>query len=327
MTYIHLTIDELIMIEKYFDLNIPVTKIAKSLNRARQTIYNVVNYFKLGFSAYDYIRKYKLNKSKCGRKKIVFTDNEKKYIEDKVKAGWLPDIIIGRSRSGILDKDDIKLNCSAKTIYRRFKEGEFNVNTLPMKGKRKPNKHIENRGRQGFVRTIRDRENDYSDYDSEFGHLEGDSIIGKNHKSSVLTLVEKQTKCIIAIKPNGRKASDTEKAINDWLSNIPKNLFKSITFDCGKEFSNWKNISNKNDINIYFADPGRPSQRGLNENSNGLLRRDGLSKGMDFNKESQNFISNIANKRNNIPRKSLNYLTPFECFMSYINNEYLANLI
>ncbi|BDP71542.1 hypothetical protein EfmAA94_27150 [Enterococcus faecium] len=54
----------------------------------------------------------------------------------------------------------------------------------------------------------------------------------------------------------------------------PKNLFKSITFDCGKEFSNWKQISNVNDIAIYFADPGTPSQRGLNENSNGLLRRE-----------------------------------------------------
>ena len=63
-----------------------------------------------------------------------------------------------------------------------------------------------------------------------------------------------------------------------------KNLFKSITFDCGKEFSNWKSISNTNDIDIYFADPGTPSQRGLNEHSNGLLRKDGLPKEMDSTK-------------------------------------------
>ena len=80
------------------------------------------------------------------------------------------------------------------------------------------------------------------------------------------------------MKPEGRKAVDIENSINEWLQSVPKNLFKSITFDCGKEFSNWKSISNTNDIDIYFADPGTPSQRGLNEHSNGLLRKDGLPK-------------------------------------------------
>ncbi|HAQ5919759.1 TPA: IS30 family transposase, partial [Enterococcus faecium] len=104
-------------------------------------------------------------------------------------------------------------------------------------------------------------------------HLEGDTIVGIHHKSAVITLVERLSKAIIALKPEGRKAVDIENSINEWLQSVPKNLFKSITFDCGKEFSNWKSISNTNDIDIYFADPGTPSQRGLNEHSNGLLRK------------------------------------------------------
>jgi IS30 family transposase len=83
------------------------------------------------------------------------------------------------------------------------------------------------------------------------------------------------------------------KKLNQWFESVPKNLFKSITFDCGKEFSNWKQISNVNDIAIYFADPGTPSQRGLNENSNGLLRRDGLLKSMDFNSVDE-FLFNLS---------------------------------
>ncbi len=102
-------------------------------------------------------------------------------------------------------------------------------------------------------------------------------------------------------------------------------MFKSITFDCGKEFSNWKSISNLNDI--YFADPGTPSQRGLNENSNGLLRKDGLPKKMDFNEVDESFIQSVASKRNNIPRKSLNYKTPLEIFLSYVDNDILSSLI
>ena len=82
------------------------------------------------------------------------------------------------------------------------------------------------------------------------------------------------------------------------VSSSQSYLFKSITFDCGKEFSNWKSISNAHDIDILFADPGCPGQRGLNEHSNGLLRRNGLPKQMDFTNISQNYLSAIADKRN-----------------------------
>lgn len=58
------------------------------------------------------------------------------------------------------------------------------------------------------------------------------------------------SKAIITLKTNGRKASDIEASINQWLSQVPSHLFKSITFDCGKEFSNWKSISNAHDIDI-----------------------------------------------------------------------------
>ena len=98
-------------------------------------------------------------------------------------------------------------------------------------------------------------------------------------------------------------------------------------FVSSKTISNWKSISNINDIDIYFADPGTPSQRGLNENSNGLLRKDGLPKQMDFNEVDESFIQSIASKRNNIPRKSLNYKTPIEVFLSHICKEELSNLI
>ncbi|EJY20936.1 integrase core domain protein, partial [Enterococcus faecium C1904] len=173
-----------------------------------------------------------------------------------------------------------------------------------------------------FKRNISERKKDYVVFEEEVGHLEGDTIVGIHHKSAVITLVERLSKAIIALKPEGRKAVDIENSINEWLQSVPKNLFKSITFDCGKEFSNWKSISNTNDIDIYFADPGTPSQRGLNEHSNGLLRKDGLPKEMEFNQVNQGFISSVASKRNHIPRKSLNYQTPLEVFLSYVNGKF-----
>ncbi|EUJ38728.1 transposase [Brochothrix campestris FSL F6-1037] len=88
----------------------------------------------------------------------------------------------------------------------------------------------------------------------------------------------------------------------------------------------WKEISNSNESSIFFAETGTPSQRGLNENSNGILRRKGLPKKLDFYQVNQNFVSAVASKRNHIPRKSLNYRTTLEVFLSYVNEEQLSSL-
>ncbi|MFC3633546.1 IS30 family transposase [Enterococcus rivorum] len=319
MTYTHLTPNELVMIEAYFKKGIVVLEAAKLLRRSRQTIYNVYNFLKLGKTAMDYYQKYTENKKRCGRSPIVLPMEQQDYVQIMVAQGWTPDVIIGRGA--------FPISCSVRTLYRQFKNKQFDVKQLPMKGKRKPNGHKERRGKQAFKRNISERVCDYPTFQQEFGHLEGDTIVGVHHKSAVITLVERLSKVIITLKPEGRKATDIEQSINKWFKKLPKYLFKSITFDCGKEFSHWKNISNTNDIAIYFADPGTPSQRALNEHSNGLLRKDGLLKTMDFNQVDQAFVSAVASKRNHIPRKSLKYQTPLEVFLSYVNDKHLSSLI
>ena len=284
MTYTHLTSNELAMIEAYYNNHQSVAKTAVLLNRSRQTIHKVYQFFKTGHNALDYFNQYKKNKTRCGRRPIVLSDEQTEYIQKRVVQGWTPDVIVGRA--------EFSISCSMRTLYRMFKQGVFD-----------------------------------SKFNQEFGHLEGDTIVGKKHKSAVITLVERLSKVIITLQPEGRRAIDIENRLNQWMQSVPKHLFKSMTFDCGKEFSNWKSISNINDIDIYFADPGTPSQRGLNENSNGLLRKDGLPKQMDFNEVDESFIQSIASKRNNIPRKSLNYKTPIEVFLSHICKEELSNLI
>lgn len=319
MTYTHLTPNELVIIEAYFNNCQSVSKTAKLLQRSRQTIHKIYRFFKAGDTALSYYEQYKKNKNNCGRRPIVLPDEQCEYIQEKVVQGWAPDVLIGRA--------EFPISCSVRTLYRMFKDQIFDVGYLPMKGKRKPNGHKETRGKQAFRRSIHDRNTDYDNFNHEFGHLEGDTIVGGKHKSAVITLVERLSKAIITLKPAGRQAKDIETRLNQWFQSVPKHLFKSITFDCGKEFSNWKNISNINDIAIYFADPGTPSQRGLNENSNGLLRKDGLYKAMDFNGVSESFIQSVASKRNQIPRKSLDYRTTLELFLSYVEKDNLSSLI
>jgi IS30 family transposase len=311
MSYKHLTIEEVIKIEKYFKYGAKVADIANCLKRSLQPIYNVVNFIKSGGTALSYYERYVENKKRCSAKPIELPEKEIAYVVDKLKLGWNPQVIKGRNPEAV--------SCCERTLYRNVERGVFNVKLLPWQGKRNPNGHVEKRGTQTFKRTIHERNVQHPQLKEEFGHLEGDTIVGAKHKSAVITLVECLSKVIITLKPNGRTAEAIEKALIEWFDTIPRHLFKTITFDCGKEFSNWKSISNHADIDIYFADPGRPSQRGLNENSNGLLRHDGLTKGMDFNTVDESFIKSVANKRNHIPRKALDFKTPFEVFMSHID--------
>ncbi|WP_438835258.1 IS30 family transposase [Streptococcus pluranimalium] len=310
MTYTHLTTNELVMIEAYYQEGATVRAIVASLGRSKQTIYKVIHYLEAGHTAYGCYEHYKANKKRSGRRKTQLANSVKVFIQNYLERDWSLDVIKGTYPD--------KIPCSMRTLYRLVDCGIFNKEDLPWKSKRKPNGKKETRGKQSFRRDIRERAKLFPDFDSEFGHLEGDTIVGQNHKSAVITLVEKLSKAIITLQTDGRKASDIDRSLNRWMSQFPRHLFKSITFECWKEFSNWKSISNQNDIDIFFADPGCSGQRGLNEHSNGLLRRHGFPKQMDFNGISQDVLSAIDDKINRIPRKSLNYQTPYQVFLSKI---------
>ena len=111
-----------------------------------------------------------------------------------------------------------------RTLYRLADRDIFKKEDLPWKGKRKPNGHSEKRGKQAVRRDLRDRTVIFPNFKTEFGHLEGDTIVGEKHKSTVITLVEGLSKAIITLKTEGRKASYIDTSINQWLSQVPSHL-------------------------------------------------------------------------------------------------------
>jgi IS30 family transposase len=144
------------------------------------------------------------------------------------------------------------------------------------------------------------------------GHWEGDLLFG-NADSQIVTLVERQTRYLMLVKV-ARK--DTETVINALIKHagkLPQELYKSLTWDRGKEMADHTRFTVATDIKVYFCDPQHPWQRGSNENTNGLLRQY-FPKGTDLSAYSQAKLNAVARRLNQRPRKTLNYETPAERF-------------
>ena len=144
------------------------------------------------------------------------------------------------------------------------------------------------------------------------GHWEGDLIFGTNN-SQIATLVERQTRYVMMAKVDGKDTKTVINALIKHAHKLPTELYKSLTWDRGKEVADHERFTLATDIKVYFCDPQSPWQRGSNENTNGLLRQY-LPKGTDLSLHSQVKLNAIARKLNERPRKTLDFDTPANRF-------------
>ena len=140
------------------------------------------------------------------------------------------------------------------------------------------------------------------------GHWEGDLVFGSGN-SQIATLVERQTRYVMLVKLEGK---DSQSVIKN-ASELPLELYKSLTWDRGTEMHAHKQFTMATDIQVYFCDPQSPWQRGSNENTNVLLRLY-MPKGMNLSGLSQLQLNAIARQLNERPRKTLGFHTPAEIF-------------
>lgn len=244
-------------------------------------------------------------------KHIRFTDTVKQRVKECLKEDWSPEQI-----SGTLARE-AKIHISHETIYQYIwadkQSGGTLFKHLRWSG-RKRRKRYGKHDRRGRIRNrvSIDERPQVVEQKSRVGDWEVDTIIGKRHKGALLTAVERRAKLTcIAWLPN-KKADVVTKTLIAMLSPY-KNRVLTITVDNGKEFAFHQQIARALKTDVYFAHPYQAWQRGLNENTNGLIRQY-FPKNHDFTQITLQDVLKVENKLNQRPRKSLNYKTPEKVF-------------
>jgi len=247
-------------------------------------------------------------------------------VASKLKQRWSPQQIAGWLQKTY--REDENYQVSHENIYRSLyvqargalkKELIKHLRTQrSMRHSRHGNKSGEGQGQIKDMVRISERPASVEDR-AVPGHWEGDLIVGSND-SYMATLVERHTRYVMLAKVNGKDTKTVINALIKQSKKLPRELYKSLTWDRGKEFSDHKRFSLATDIDVYFCDPQSPWQRGSNENTNGLLRQY-FPKGTDLSVHSQNHLNNVACELNNRPRKTLEFCSPAEKF-----NECVASI-
>lgn len=295
--------------------NISKREIARRLKRSPGTICDEIkrNSFKGHYIAVYAQNRTERRRSKARRRHPLKNKSVYKYVFKKLRSGWSPEQIAGRLK--LKKPNNSYWHIHHETIY-RFIYAKENKDKrlweyLPRKQKRRRKKY----GRKAHRCKIPDRVSIHErpkkvNERTEFGHWEGDSIVGKNHKGGIHTEVERKTRFIMAQLVTDLTANQTAKVACNMFKNLPTKAGKSTTVDNGSEFTEHKKIG----IKTYFCDPYASWQKGTNENSNGLIRRY-LPKKTDLTRMTQVELNDIIAEINSRPRKCLGYKTAQEVFV------------
>ena len=149
------------------------------------------------------------------------------------------------------------------------------------------------------------------------GHWESDLIIGKERRSAVGTLVERTTRTTILVPLKAKDATTVRRAFARTVKRLPREMRISLTHDRGTEMYEHELFTKDTKVQVYFADPYSPWQRGTNENTNGLIRQF-FPKSTDFSKVSVRELKRVQRLLNERPRGTLHWKTPQEVFTNLI---------
>ena len=238
-----------------------------------------------------------------------------RIVAEKLQLEWSADQIAGWLKYTY--PDDEHYQVSHETIYKTLfiqARGALKKELLQylrkpraMRRSRHHTQKTNDHGRITNTVSIRERPAEVEDR-AVPGHWEGDLLCGSNN-SQIATLVERHTRLVMLVRVPSKDTKTVINALIKQAHKLPRELYKSLTWDRGKEMADHERFSLDTDIKVYFCDPQSPWQRGSNENTNGLLRQY-FPKGLDLSNVHQNRLNAVARRLNERPRKTLKYRTP-----------------
>ena len=319
----HLTQDERWHIFMLNGSGNSLRSIARSINRdpsviSRELKRNSTDRFYRPMRAHD---QYCMRKIKAASAPRVMTIELQVIVRSKLELAWSPEQISGRLKAdGIAS---VSHESIYKMIWKAKKNGDELYKFLRHSGKKYNKRSGKNSGR-GLIphRVDIELRDKIVEAKSRIGDWEADTVIGANHKGAIVTLVDRMSKfSLFTLVPDKTKESVTQ-AIEKSLQGMKQNV-QTITFDNGKEFAGHQELSKSLKTLCFFAKPYHSWERGLNENTNGLLRQF-VPKKSNFEQFSQEDIDFAQNSLNNRPRKVLDYRTPAEIFFKHASVAFAA---
>lgn len=316
MKYQQITQEERYQIYALKKEGLSQTAIAKNLSRDKGTISRELKRNK-GLKGYRPKQADEMAKAREKKKPKKRRLNEQiiDYIKEKIKLYWSPEQISGRM---VLEGYNA---ISHETIYqyllRDKKSGGELYKYLRHKNKsyRKRYGSSDKRGEIPNKRSIEDRPSIVEEK-NRIGDWEIDLIIGKNHKQALVTIVDRKSKFTLIQKISSKKSEEVKAALISMMESVKGNIL-TITSDNGKEFTKHEEVAKALDADFYFCHPYSSWERGLNENTNGLIRQF-FPKGSEFISITDEQVLAVQNNLNFRPRKTLGFKTPNEIFHATI---------
>lgn len=309
-------------ISRYFVLDYSFREIALSLKRSPSTITRELKRNQTLRSNYRavlaQVRFQKISNKSRRQRKLETNEQLRAFVLKHLQLRWSPVQIAKRLK--FLYPDDMSMHVSHETIYAYLyvhPRGMLKRRLIKQLRRKHINRRVRNKDRQKSYPI-----QDYISIDERpvevqertiAGHWEGDLIMGSMNKSAVGTLVERKTRLTLLIKLPKKDSASVCEAFAKEFNTLPEKLKRSLTYDQGQEMAHHKQFTENTKVQVYFAHPHSPWERGTSENTN-MLVRDFLPKGTDFTKITNKKLKNIQDMLNDRPRKVLDWHTPHEAF-------------
>lgn len=316
MSYTHLTRDDRIRLDVLLRNGLSITDCARSIGFSRTTVSNEIsrNGGRKKYNPYQANRKAKqkrLTANQCHRKWSDANWHTRTTIR-LLKIGWSPEQILGR-----LSLEQSYVPFSVATIYSNVNpDKELSVFLARKHNRYRRRKDGNERKKERELlstkRSIDTRPTVVATRE-RIGDWEGDTIVGKERKSRILTNVERKSGYLLADLIHEASADKVHRSQVKLFEHIPEDRKHTLTLDNGTEFSDYELTEREVKIDIYYAHPYHSWERGTNENTNGLIRRY-FPKGTYFSSIKIQQLNKVVSAINHRPRKRLGYRTPYEVF-------------